>query len=142
MQGKVRRLVNGGMMSSVDVILRWRVQGGLDPGYNPKIEGTEGVGFSVTDEELTVKALYHAVTVGQTGYQRNVEIRKGDVILGFADDVDLSGKDGLRFEVNGVTYVQHDGGGGLAETWDAMVEGLLIVNEILVRPVGGVPSGQ
>ncbi len=142
MRQKVKRMINSGGMSSVDVILRWRQASGTAVGFNPNVEGSEGEDYQIIEmsSDPPVKALYHAVTVGQTAYQRNVEIRKGDVILGFPYDVDLSGKKDLRFEINGVTYVQRDGGAGICETWDAIVEGVTVINEILVRPVGGVPG--
>jgi hypothetical protein len=142
MRQKVKRLINSGGMSSVNVILRWRELSGLAVDFNPEVEGTEGEDYEMEEKfsDPPVKALYHAVTVGQTAYQRNVEIRKGDVILGFPYDVVLAGKKELRFEVNKITYVQRDGGAGICETWDAIVEGVTVINEILVRPVGGVPG--
>jgi len=135
---KLKRLAARGGMSIVDVTLEWNERGALPPGYNPKVQGSGGAAPTLTPQTSDpIKAFFHTVSVGTTGYQKFSQVEKGDVILDFIGDVDLSGKPDLVLVVDGKRYVQKDGGEELARTMDAYVDGVAIVRSVLVRPIGG-----
>jgi hypothetical protein len=82
----------------------------------------------------TVNAFVHYVpAAGQSSVRQFAEIEVGDVILDFADDVDLAGKENLRFNVMGQLYVQKQIGEKLALAWDVTVQGVKLFRPVLVR---------
>lgn len=137
MMRKIGRLATQGRLNVVDVTLKWHVKGAVAAGYNSEIEATWGAAGVVTEQEQTIKAFFHTVSVGTTTYQKYEQVEKGDVILDFIGELDLAGRGELRFVVDGKTYVQKDGGAEMAKTSDAWVDGIQIFRSVLVAPVGG-----
>lgn len=82
----------------------------------------------------TLNTLVHFVQpAGQSSVRRFAEIEVGDVILDFPAEVDLTGKENLRFNVQGQLYVAKPLSDKLATTWDVTVQGRNLFRTVLVR---------
>jgi hypothetical protein len=120
------------------VTLHWRTLTDKPDGYNPKLKPVAGAGTIVEDGgeagATTIRAFVHYVTPASTGFQRFQEVEKGDVILDIDAAVDLSGKHDLRFEIDGLHYVQKEHGRELSRSWDARIDGVAVLRTLLLRP--------
>lgn len=99
-----------------DVTLRWQtvVSGTLDPTTGAQVGGI------VLEHSGTVKAFLHTVSPATSELRMHEEVEIGDVLLDFAPDVDLSGKEALRFDIGGDLYVQKRVGGPASRHFDVL----------------------
>lgn len=87
-----------------------------------------------TQGTATLPAFVHFVQpAGQTSVRQFAEVEVGDVILDFAADVELAGKENLRFNVGGQWYVAKQLGDKLATAWDVQVQDQKLFRSVLVR---------
>jgi hypothetical protein len=77
--------------------------------------------------------VHHVQAAGHSSVRQFAEIEVGDIILDFAPNVDLSGKDNLRFNIGGQWYVAKQVGDKLATTWDVQVQDQKLFRTVLVR---------
>lgn len=86
-----------------------------------------------TKMTATLPAFVHYVQVaGQSSVRQFAEVEVGDVILDFQADVNLSGKENLRFNLKGQIYEPKQIGDKLAATWDVLVQGQQLFRTVLV----------
>lgn len=127
----MKRLAAAKGLNFGPVVLRWREQTDPAAGYDPHLQGSGGA--QVTSEQTaTLNALIHTVNIHTTGYTKFAEVKSGDLILDFIGDAEIDGKSNLRFEVAGISYVQKNAGGELAESWDVRCHGLPVTRSVLV----------
>lgn len=125
-----KQMHSRGLLNSSPVVIRWTVTQ-RSQNYVKDLEGTHGGSVPVEHTE-SKDAFIHYVNIHQTGYTHNAQVKQGDVILDFPGDVDLEGRESLRFEVGGKIYVQKDGGDELAASWDVRCGGVPITRTLLV----------
>jgi len=126
----VRRTIAAGALNTGDITLRWRQRTVLPADFDRHLE-TSAAGSEVEERTEVVKGFIHYVNIHTTGYTRHAEVRTGDVILDFPGDVEIDGREGLRFEIGGKTYVQKNGGAALAESWDVRCNNLPVTRTVL-----------
>lgn len=126
-----RQIHRSGALNSGPVTLQWRTTAAVPVGYLPDIE-TSAAGSTFTDHAEVTTALIHYVNIHTTGYSRFAQVESGDVILDFLGDVEIDGKDALRFLIGGKVYVQKDGGDELASSWDVRCNGQAVTRTVLV----------
>ena len=108
---------------------------------------TKPVGWDANDETsqaggdadamvMEFRALFHQVDHRLSGFQRFMEVRTGDVILDYAADLALEGKQDARIEVGGRFYVQKNASAGLLESWDAQGGYGGSMRSLLLTPAG------
>lgn len=96
---------------------------------NPNVEAS----ISATDEMVeTHTGLVHFVQPVKSGVRLFAEIETGDVIVDFPQDVPLSDKRGIYFEIDGTAYVQKDVGDALAEYWDLVLGGRRMMRTLVL----------
>jgi len=115
-------------MAGTPVVLKWQF---WTVGWTTDPVTGRRVGTSAPQTE-TVMAFVHFVG-GSTVVRQNAEIAVGDVIVDFAPDVTLEGRDGLTFEIAGVRYGEKKINGVLTMTWDAMVLGQKLGRSLLLQ---------
>lgn len=111
------------------IVLTWDVWsvGSVKSKVDDSRAGTKTVGT------VTLTALVHYVQVaGQASVRQFAEVEVGDVILDFPSNVDLSGKENLRFNVAGQLYTLKKVPDKLAATWDVMVQNQQLFRTVLV----------
>lgn len=112
---------------AVDAVLHWRAVT-RPVGWDPNDESSDA-GAVVTPGLLEFRALFHQVDHRLSGFQKFMEVQTGDVILDYAADLALAGKEDVRVQVGGPIvngamlggrfYVQKNASTGLLEAWDA-----------------------
>lgn len=105
---------------ALDAKLHWRTVT-RPVGWDNNDE-TSQQGGSVSASSMTFRALFHVVDSRLSGFQRFLEVQTGDVILDYAADLGLAGKDDCRIEIGGRFYVQKNASAALLEAWDAYGE--------------------
>ncbi len=134
----VRTLLRTKGLNACDVTIHWRNLTSKPVGYDPEIKPLSNPGTIVEndgeEDPVTIRGFVHYVTPATNGFQRFQEIQQGDVILDIDAETDLSGKDDLRFEIDGVQYVQKDHGRELAQAWDVRFGDVAILRTLLLRP--------
>lgn len=78
-----------------------------------------------------VNGVVHVVGA-TTSLRQWSEIQTGDAIIDFAPDVDLSGKEGLRFEFGGKLWAQKNIPDQLVAAWDVIERGETFEQTIVV----------
>jgi hypothetical protein len=129
-----RSLLARNQMNSGTVTLRWRVPAAAGTDLQIERDG------AVTESSAAIRAFIHYVTPGATGFQRFQEVATGDVILDLPPEVDLSGKEDLRFEIAELSYVQKEIGRELAAAWDTRLGDQKVLRTVLLRPAGPAAS--
>lgn len=99
-----------------EVTLRWQTvtSGTLDPTTGAMVGGI------VLEHSGTSRAFLHTVSPATSELRMHEEVEIGDVIIDFPPDVDLSGKEALRFDIGGDTYVQKRVGGPATRHFDVL----------------------
>lgn len=126
---RLRRRVMAQLMNSgTPVTLSWVTftGGTVDPVTGARLDATRSV------HTETVYALHHQVSA-TTGVRQHAEIEAGDLILDFAHDVELDGKEGLLFNVNGKVYRQKAVNSKLTQLWDVTVRGERITRTVVLE---------
>lgn len=124
-----KRLIASGL-NAEPVTLLWRSTT-RPPGYVHDLE-TSAVGSVIREHEEVISAFVHYVNIQTTGFVAHAEVRMGDAILDFPGDVELDGRDDLRFSIGGKIYVSKIGSASLASSWDVRVNGVPITKTVLV----------
>ena len=118
---------------AVTAKLHWRtVTRPVD--YDVNDEG-DGTGVVVVPGVLEFRALFHRVAHRLSGFQRFVEVEAGDVMIDYAADLALAGKEDVRIEVGGEFFTQKNASTGLLEAWDAMAGHGGTMKTLLLTPV-------
>lgn len=112
------------------VRLHWTtVTGGtVDPVYHVTTGGTE------TARSEEIKALVHFPDYAAHAVRSFAVIQVGDVIVDFPGDVQIDGRAGLSFEIQGRRYRQKETGEALAKAWGAVVGGVRLARTLLLTP--------
>jgi len=112
------------------VILTWKsyVGGTLDPVTQ------QHVGAVATDQTLTIKAFVHSAG-SVSAVRQYAEIEVGDLIVDFAYDAPLDGKEALRFTIDGQQYEQKKVSQKLAKAWDVVQRNQRLYRTVLLEKV-------
>jgi len=123
-----RRIVLVLGRSGSNIVLTWTTYAGgaIDPVTSQR------TGATATVQTQTVKGLVHFAAAMST-VRQFAEIEVGDCIVDFAPDVELDGKEALRFTIDGRLYEQRQVSGKLAAAWDALVGNTRLFRTILLR---------
>jgi len=114
---------------ATDVLLKWEefaTGATVDPLYGGKT-GT------VVPKTLKAKALIHFPNIASSQVRIFAEIEQGDCIADFAGDVELDGKENLRFVINGEEWVQKKVGAALAKSWDLVIGNARMARTVLLK---------
>jgi hypothetical protein len=117
--------------NGTSIILTWDT---WPPGtLKSKVDGSRPVPATPATE--TVTAFVHYVQpAGQASVRQFAELEVGDVILDFPDNVDLSGRENLRFNIGGQLYTSKKVPDKLAATWDVMIQNRKLFRTVLLSP--------
>jgi len=114
--------------NGTQVVLTWDV-------YAQAPDPVTGDRGTPTPGTLASPAFVHYVAPAVSSVRQFNEVQVGDVILDFASDVDLAGKENVRFNVKGKLYVARKLSNELGAAWDVMVGGVQLFRTVLVRPI-------
>jgi hypothetical protein len=121
--------------AAVDAILHWR-QESLPEGYRENDESTHH-GATYEAKSIEFRALFHRVDHRLSGFTRFMEIRTGDVILEYMEDLDLATKPDARIQVGDEFFVQKNASRELLEAWEVSLDqGRGLFRTLLLTPAG------
>jgi hypothetical protein len=112
------------------IVLHWWA-----PATGVSVDPTTGAyeGSGVSRVDLDTRALcFYEVTETETRFRQYEEVSAGCGVLDLPASLDLSGKLGLEFEINGERWIQKEVGEALRESWQLM-EGEKMVRTYLLK---------
>jgi hypothetical protein len=129
------RILASDAANVVTATLLWRSVTGLPADYDANDETTLGDAV-VSDHSLDFRSFFHQVDHRLSGFQRNLEIQTGDIMLDYLADLDLGAKRDLRVRIKGEIYVQKSIGTALKEAWDVQLGLGGTLRTLLLTPAG------
>ena len=129
--GRVKEFTEG---IGCDVVLAWRAPGSgvLGSGVAIPLDPVDGAPtVPMIDRSETVRALLYFVGA-TTQIRQFAEIQAGDCIATFDPDLDLKGKDSLRFQINGEEWSSKPVSEQLSSYW-GMAANLKLYQVVLLR---------
>ncbi len=115
--------------SGTDIVLTWREFSGATV-----VDEINGGKLGTSEERTeTVKGFLHFPQIAGTQVRQFNEVQVGDCIVDFAGDVELDGKEGLRFTINGESYEIKPISDALRKSFDVVMQGVPLVRSVLLR---------
>lgn len=130
---QIRLLLASNAANVVSATLHWREVLNRPQSYDRNDEST-AIGTSVENRSKIFRTFFHQIDHNLSGFQRFMEIRTGDVILDYLEDLDLDEKQDLRVEVGGSYYIQKSVGTALKEAWDVRLGFAGTLRTLLLSP--------
>jgi hypothetical protein len=126
----VARVLGGaGPVKPTDVVLTWDEW----PSDNTPdaVDGSRT--GTPTPATVTLPGLVHYVQPGTSQVRQFNEVEAGDVIVDFAADAAIDGRENLAFNILGQFYVAKQVSGKLAASWDVAAGNEKIFRTVLLR---------
>jgi hypothetical protein len=120
--------------AAVTAVLHWR-EVTKPEGWDANDESSMA-GAVFEPKQMEFRALKHQVDHRLSGFQRFMEVQTGDVILDYAQELALDGKEDVRIEINGRFYVQKNASAALLEAWDVEMGSGGTMKSVLLTPAG------
>jgi hypothetical protein len=124
-----RVLAGAGPVKPTDIVLTWD-----EWPANSTPDAVDGARTGTpTAGTVTLPGLAHYVQPGTSQVRQFNEVEVGDVIVDFAADAAIDGKENLTFNVLGQLYVAKQVSGKLAAAWDVAAGNEKIFRTVLLR---------
>jgi hypothetical protein len=129
-QNDVARVLGGaGPVKPTDIVLTWD-----EWPSNSTPDAVDGSRTGIpTAGTVTLSGLVHYVQPGMSQVRQFNEVEVGDVIVDFAADAAIDGKENLAFNILGQCYVAKQVSEKLASSWDVAVGNEKIFRTVLLR---------